>query len=72
MAGFKRSPWLVVALVAHGDMDVFHDALVHNAGVPSEWPGFCMTFNVTAAVLVGCALVYRSEYKGGLSGLRSH
>ena len=73
MAGFKRSPWLVVvALVAHGVMDVFHDALVHNAGVPSEWLGFCMTFDVTAAVLIAYVLVFRSESRGGLSGLRSH
>ncbi len=60
VAGFKRSPWLVVvALIAHGVMDVFHDALVHNAGVPIGWPGFCMTFDVTAAMLVGCMLVLR-------------
>ena len=64
VAGFKRSPWLVVvALVAHGVMDVFHDAPVHNAGVPRGWPGFCMAFDVTAAVLVGCILVLRAKAK---------
>ena len=53
-------------------LDVFHDALVHNAGVPSGWPGFCMTFDVTAAVLVACVLVFRPENKVRLSGLGSH
>ena len=70
VAGFKRNPWLVVvALVAHGVMDGFHDALVHNAGVPSGWPGFCMTFDVTAAVLVACVLARRAQGKGNLTGL---
>ena len=72
VAGFKRNPWLVVmALVAHGVMDVFHDALVRNAGVPRGWPGFCMTFDVTAAVFVGCVLVFRAEANGRPSGLGS-
>ena len=65
VAGFKRNPWLVVvALVAHGVMDVFYDGLVHNAGVPSGWPGFCMSFDVTAAVLVACVLARRAQGKG--------
>lgn len=69
VAGFKRSPWLVVvALVAHGVMAVFHEALVHNAGVPSGWPGICMSFNVTAAVLVGCVFVLRTKAKVKSSG----
>ena len=35
VAGFKRNPWIaVVALGAHGVMDVFHHQLVHNSGVP--------------------------------------
>ena len=73
VAGFKRNPWLVVvALVAHGVMDVFHDALVHNAGVPSGWPGFCMTFDVTASVLVACVLARRAQGKGNISGLSRH
>ena len=60
VVGFRRSPWVVVgALVGHGVMDVFHEALVHNAGVPHAWPGFCLAFDVTAAVLVGWVLVVR-------------
>jgi hypothetical protein len=57
--GFKRNPWLaVLALGGHGLMDVFHHLLVHNEGVPRAWPGFCMSFDVTAAAVVaGLALI---------------
>jgi hypothetical protein len=62
VAGFRRSPWFaVVALGAHGVMDVFHHLLVHNAGVPQVWPGFCMTFDVTAAALVGWDMLARTR-----------
>ena len=71
--GFKRNPWLVVvALAGHGVLDFFHDAIVHNAGVPHGWPGFCLTFDMTAALFVGCLLVFRARDKVRLSGLGSH
>jgi hypothetical protein len=64
VAGFKVSPWIaVVALGGHGVMDGFHHLLVHNAGVPRSWPGFCMSFDVTAAALV--ALVMLARTRGG-------
>jgi len=51
--GFKRNPWIaVLALGGHGVMDAFHHLLVHNAGVPRAWPGFCMSFDVTAAARI--------------------
>lgn len=63
--GFKRNLWLVVAaLLGHGVMDVFHEALVHNTGVPPGWPGFCLMFDVTAAAIVGCVLVLRARRSG--------
>jgi len=62
VVGFKRNLWLVVgALAGHGVMDFFHDALVHNTGVPRGWPGFCVTFDLTAAALVGCVLLIRAR-----------
>ena len=62
VAGFKRNLWLVVvALAAHGVMDFFHHALVHNTGVPRTWPGFCSAFDLTAAVFVGCVLARRGK-----------
>jgi hypothetical protein len=62
VAGFKRNLWLVVgALAGHAVLDFFHHDLVHNTGVPSGWPGFCLTFDVTAAAIVGCLLWMRGR-----------
>ncbi len=62
VAGFKLNPWIaVVALGGHGVMDAFHDHLVHNIGVPQVWPAFCMTFDVTAAVIVALAMLARTR-----------
>ena len=60
--GFKRNPWIaVLALGGHGVMDSFHGHLVHNTGVPASWPGFCMTFDVTAAVIVALVMLVRAR-----------
>ena len=65
VAGFKRNLWLVVgALAGHGVLDFFHHDLVHNTGVPPGWPGFCLTFDLTAAALFGCVLVFRARDGG--------
>lgn len=62
LLGFKRSPWIaVVALGGHGVMDVFHHHLVHNTGVPRAWPGFCMSFDVTAAAFVALLMLARAR-----------
>jgi hypothetical protein len=42
-------------------MDGFHDHLVHNAGVPPVWPGFCMSFDVTAAAVVAVVMRVRAR-----------
>jgi hypothetical protein len=48
--GFKINQWFVVAaLAAHGIFDFFHPHLLTNPGVPVWWPGFCLTYDVTAA-----------------------
>jgi len=60
--GFKRSPWIaLVALGGHGVMDAFHHLLVHNEGVPAAWPGFCGTFDVTAAVFAARLMRVRAS-----------
>ena len=60
--GFKRNPWIaVLALGGHGVMDVFHHLLVNNEGVPRAWPGFCMSFDVTAAALVTGLMLMRAR-----------
>ena len=66
VAGFKCNPWIaVVALAGHGAMDGFHHHLVHNTGVPQVWPGFCMTFDVTAAAFVALVMLARSPTASG-------
>jgi hypothetical protein len=48
--GFKRNLWLVViALAGHGVFDWIHGDLISNPGVPSWYPGFCLTYDVVAA-----------------------
>jgi len=65
VAGFKRNLWPVVgALAGHGVLDFFHHDLVHNTGVPRGWPGFCLTFDLTAAALFGCVLAFRARDGG--------
>jgi hypothetical protein len=50
VVGFKHSLWLVVAaLAAHGILDVFHDQVVANPGVPAWWPAFCLAYDCVAA-----------------------
>ena len=72
VVGFKRNLWLVAgALAGHGVMDFFHHALVHNSGVPRGWPGFCLAFDLTAAVFVGCLLAFRDNKTAQLSALAS-
>lgn len=57
--GFRGSLWIVaVGLAAHGVMDVFHGHLIHNPGVPSWWPPFCLAYDVVAGA--GLAWLLRS------------
>jgi hypothetical protein len=50
VAGFKRSPWIIVgALAAHGVQDAVHGHIVANAGVPAWWPAWCLAYDVGAA-----------------------
>ena len=58
VAGFRSSLWLVVvALVAHGMFDLTHGRVIANPGVPSWWPAFCLTYDVTAAAYLSWLLV---------------
>jgi len=61
VAGFKCNPWFAVAaLGGHGVTDAFHHHLVHNTGVPQVWPGFCMSFDLAAALIVAWAMLMRA------------
>ncbi|KFN43047.1 hypothetical protein [Arenimonas oryziterrae] len=51
VVGFRSSLWITaVALAGHGIFDFFHDAVIANPGVPSFWPAFCGSYDVTAGV----------------------
>ena len=57
VSGFKSSLWFVVAaLAAHGIFDLTHAAVISNPGVPSWWPEFCLTYDVTAAAYLAWLL----------------
>lgn len=58
--GFRTSLWLVVgALAGHGAMDLVHHHVIANAGVPGWWPGFCSTFDITAAMYLATNIILR-------------
>ena len=62
--GFKFSQWLLVAgLFAHGVFDFFHGHVISNPGVPSWWPNFCLSYDVTAGMYLAWLIRRRSPPK---------
>lgn len=62
VAGFRSSLWIVVAALAgHGIFDFVHHQFLRNDGVPVWWPGFCLVFDIVAALFLGVLLLKRSE-----------
>ena len=56
--GFRTTLWLVVAaLIGHGMLDIVHCRLIANAGVPSWWPMFCMSYDVIAGAYLAWRLL---------------
>jgi len=69
VAGFKRSPWIIVgALAAHGVQDAVHGHIVANAGVPAWWPAWCLAYDVGAAGALAWLLI---RAKGDIAGVRA-
>jgi len=65
VAGFKRTPWLVVAALAgHGLLDIVHPHLVSNPGVPVWWPAFCATYDLVAAGYLAAVLLAPRPARG--------
>ncbi len=63
VAGYKKNLWLVVAaLGGHGVFDFFHHMFIQNPGVPVWWPGFCLSFDVLAAIFLAVLLARRSGF----------
>ncbi len=55
--GFKSSPWIVAAaLFGHGVFDAAHGLLIENTGMPSWWPWFCGSYDVTAALALAWSM----------------
>ena len=60
--GFKGNLWLIpAAMVGHGVFDFFHHLLIHNPGVPSWGPGFCLAFDVLLGGWFALLLARRSH-----------
>jgi hypothetical protein len=58
--GFRKTPWLVVVgLALHGVFDFFHHTVIANPGVPVWWPGFCLAYDVVAAVYLAALIFIR-------------
>jgi hypothetical protein len=59
--GFRSNLWIVVvALASHGMFDGMHHHFLQNDGVPLWWPGFCMVFDIVAAIFLGVLLLKRA------------
>ncbi|WP_334187383.1 hypothetical protein [Noviherbaspirillum sp.] len=66
VAGFRSNLWIVVAALAgHGIFDFMHHQFLRNDGVPVWWPGFCLVFDVIAAIFLGVLLLKRSDLATG-------
>lgn len=56
--GFRSTLWIVAAaLGAHGFLDLFHDVIIFNPGLPTWWPDWCLAYDVTAAIYLGWLLI---------------
>ena len=63
VVGFKKNLWLIAAaLIGHGVFDFFHHLLIHNPGVPSWWPGFCLSFDILAGAFLVMLLMRRPNF----------
>ena len=57
VTGFKKGLWWVaVGLVGHGLFDLVHGHLISNPGVPVWWPGWCLSYDVTAGAYLAFLL----------------
>lgn len=55
--GFRVDLWIVAAgTVGHGIFDVFHHLIIENPGLPTWWPMFCMSIDITLGVYLAWLL----------------
>ncbi len=63
--GFRKNPWIIVTgLAMHGVFDFFHHDMITNPGVPAWWPGFCLGYDVAAAIFLAVLIVVRRAPHG--------
>jgi len=63
VTSFKKALWwAVIGLVGHGLFDLVHGRFIANPGVPVWWPGWCMSYDVTAGAYLAF-LLSRSRAK---------
>ena len=66
LAGFKLSPWILVAgLGGHAVFDLVHGYVVTNPGVPAYWPAFCLAFDVSLAAALAVLIRARAQQAEG-------
>ncbi len=69
LVGFKRNLWLVVlALFAHGALDLAHGRFTANPGVPTWWPMFCLAFDWVAAAALAWRLARPGVRRRAMAG----
>jgi len=57
VTSFKKALWwAVIGLVGHGLFDLVHARFITNPGVPVWWPGWCMSYDVTAGAYLAFLL----------------
>jgi hypothetical protein len=55
-------PTLVgTGIVAHGLFDIVHDVFIENSGVPTWWPSFCASIDVSLGIWVIILTLNRSR-----------
>jgi hypothetical protein len=60
--GFKTSAWITAAaMVGHGVFDFIHDFFIHNPGMPTWWPGFCLPFDAVFGLWLLAMALRRSH-----------
>lgn len=71
VVGFRISLWwAVLGLAAHGVFDLFHAGLIHNPGVPSWWPMFCLSYDLVAAAYLAWLLASARVAAAPLVGVK--
>ncbi len=57
VVGFRTNLWIAAAgIVGHGIFDMFHHLIIENPGLPTFWPGFCMSIDIVFGIYLAVML----------------